>query len=374
MVVCARWDDAHFAAAVPPPRPRAHDMRLMSFQCVLCGFPLVLILFLSLHQSSAQILDTPADTAAPGELGYSSDDAAVIPPFSAHHDDEDAPVEDASTAAEVAAPAAPPPRGFASVSSIPWLQKPCHLNCKKWTIVGSGKITMEEYRTIDSADGCVAWFSKLRKYMAGNKISLLVSRHAEEREGWSRIPTNTPLCPILHHNSSIVRKNHRFWTGGYLDPIWIYEKYLALSTREYPDHVATPNTRLFPGCPFCNTAAGNPCAHGSGRNGPSTGAAFVSYLQSASAVERIDTYGMTFGLQEKYGYDFHIDFLAPIVRQCCTKCVFHGAQLKREELFKNVKTNVHAAHSAAVARRDSLRGKLAALRQRPKPWIQHGRR
>ena len=38
-------------------------------------------------------------------------------------------------------------------------------------------------------------------------------------------------------------------------------------------------------------------------------------------------------------------FLAPIVRQCCTKCVFHGAQLKREELFKNVKTNVHAAHS-----------------------------
>ncbi len=167
MVVCARWDDAHFASAVPPPRPRAHDMRLMSFQCVLCGFPLVLILFLSLHQSSAQILDTPADTAAPGELGYSSDDA---------------PVEDASTAAEVAAPAAPPPRGFASVSSIPWLQKPCHLNCKKWTIVGSGKITMEEYRTIDSADGCVAWFSKLRKYMAGNKISLLVSRHAEERE------------------------------------------------------------------------------------------------------------------------------------------------------------------------------------------------
>ncbi|XRB00935.1 hypothetical protein NFJ02_10g02850 [Pycnococcus provasolii] len=163
-------------------------MRLMSFQCVLCGFPLVLILFLSLHQSSAQIIDTPADTAAPGELGYSSDDA---------------PVEDASTAAEVAAPAAPPPRGFASVSSIPWLQKPCHLNCKKWTIVGSGKITMEEYRTIDSADGCVAWFSKLRKYMAGNKISLLVSRHAEEREGWSRIPTNTPLqyvpsCTTTH--------------------------------------------------------------------------------------------------------------------------------------------------------------------------------
>ncbi|GHP07678.1 hypothetical protein PPROV_000642000 [Pycnococcus provasolii] len=256
-----------------------------------------------------------------------------------------------------------------ALEDVRWLHRPCHLNCTRWTLVGSGHVTEQEYESINNAQGCVAWFSEIVK---GMKIDMFVARHGAFRPNWNGIiPRDVPQCPVLVDPVSIARANDALWAGGYLDPIFVYER---APSYNHPNPKVSPNARIFPGCTTCNDDR-SACMHGKHKNGPSTGAALISYLQGVQTVQRIDTYGMTFDYQ--YGLDYHIDFVRPLVRQCCTKCVFHSVpttRVKPEWSLDEHRSSMQAVQSANAARRDSLRNKLAALRQRPKPWIQHGRR
>ena len=190
---------------------------------------------------------------------------------------------------------------------------PCHLGCESWIVVGNGGVGKEQYEAIDRSSACVAYFGRLRSFQSGGRISLLVSRHGSRRPRWSEVPSRTPVCPVVASLDTIPRGRDA-WPGGYLDPIHVYEK-------DYADRgELEPSASLFQRCPVC---ADGSCMHSRAPNGPSTGAAFLSYLEDQATVRQIDVYGMTF---QNHNAKFHVDWLVDrLVARCCPKCRIHAA-------------------------------------------------
>jgi hypothetical protein len=76
------------------------------------------------------------------------------------------------------------------------------------------------------------------------------------------------------------------------------------------------SARIFEGCPYC----GDNCLQRGTYGGPSTGGIVLSEMQSCGWVGRIHVFGFNWNGDDR----MHIDFADPdIVRNCCTKCVFH---------------------------------------------------
>lgn len=169
----------------------------------------------------------------------------------------------------------------------------------KVTVIGNGALSQKAKNATKGAN-CVIRFNHMHGYYPGAPVHAVALR--EHTMKLSQHRRSIPVIPVISNRSQLRPLN-----ASSLAPIYITQNHV----KEKPEY---KRLKLFSRCKrwkfHTNVIA---------RNGPSTGAAVIDFLEKHPDVRAIDVWGFNWN-----GTRRHVDFLYPrLVRDCCTKCTIH---------------------------------------------------
>ena len=183
-------------------------------------------------------------------------------------------------------------------------------------VVGNGPIAESDFDNIKKCDFIVqfnnaAHYDKLERcdVLAIRPLERLRNKLLHVQPILAKLPADVLVLPVVVSSKRVELFRDRPHTV--LPPVLVHQR---KSGSDIPG-----TTTLF-------ECSEKKCQHLSSRNGPSTGAAVLSFLDTIEAIDSLEVFGMNFSGRRWS----HLDFRDPsIVSTYCKKCTIHATSTPR---------------------------------------------